>query len=262
MWDQGDSTTGAIVLLLWRIACFCFHFGIGFLWNYINDPGSSKYFTLWNVDLLSLYFFLAMFCSIIGLLYRYSFNFYSRSGENFDASLYWSPHLINFGYAVQILFEITGGSAFFITVIAFTTLDSKFDFWNVTHHFASSMSMLVEALLTSMPCRWEHVLLNLTWALMYLIFIWPMVHYHVLHDWPYFFLQANSLTVYIWYVILFALDILFFYIFWLVVLIRDAIHACSVKGGDRSQNGGSEGDAMMNNSSNVEFGITSTSPMT
>lgn len=243
--------------MLWRIACFCFHFGIGFLWSYINNPYSSIYFTLWNVDLLSLYFFLASLCSMIGLLYRYGFNFYSRQSENLDTqntgrSFYWSPRLMEFGYAVQILFEITGGTAFFITVIAFATLNSKFQFWNTTHHFASSMAMLFEALLTSMPVRWEHVLLNLTWALMYLIFIWPMVHYNAVYEWPYFFLRAGSLTVYVWYVILFFLDIVFFYLFWLLVVVRDAIH-CSMAANSRQKSMRAE------DASNMEIGFTTTS---
>lgn len=112
---RSSTICGTYLLLLWRIACFCFFFGITFLWNYSISPNSAIYFTLWNINLFSLFYFLAMICSFIGV--TYDEQFIASSGK------FWSDHLVRFGWAVQILFVITGGTAFFVTVIDFVALD-------------------------------------------------------------------------------------------------------------------------------------------
>jgi hypothetical protein len=128
--------------------------------------------------------------------------------------VYWSESMIAFGHMIQILYQIAGSTAFFITVVAFTSLNPHFSFWNVNNHFITSMSFLGELFLNNMTVRWEHVVFNITWALIYLVFAWIMRITNVLSGWPYFFLATNTQVVFLWYVGLFLLNILLYYIFW------------------------------------------------
>jgi hypothetical protein len=128
--------------------------------------------------------------------------------------IYWSDSMIAFGHMIQILYQIAGSTAFFITVVAFTSLNPHFSFWNVNNHFITSMSFLGELFLNNMTVRWEHVVFNITWALIYLVFAWIMRITNVLSGWPYFFLATNTQVVFLWYVGLFLLNILLYYIFW------------------------------------------------
>jgi hypothetical protein len=74
-----------------------------------------------------------------------------------------------------------------------------------------------------MDARFEHIVLNLSWALLYLIFIWPVVAGGALSHWPYFFLDTDSASVYAWYTILYVVDVIFFIIFWLIVNAKYAL---------------------------------------
>lgn len=218
------GTNGCYVLLAIRLCALFFFLAIPFLWGYIReDGGGAHYFTTWNIDLITLYFFLASICSVFGIAYGPS-NPVSDSlpvTSSLNHTSVWSSHVINFGYAVQILFEVTGGTAFFVTVIDFAALDHKFGFWNVVQHFITSLMMLMELLVNHIPVRPEHFSINLTWALCYLIFIWPVVASHVLSDWPYFFLATYSSGSFGWYTVLYIVDIIFYFVFWLVARGRD-----------------------------------------
>jgi hypothetical protein len=74
-----------------------------------------------------------------------------------------------------------------------------------------------------MTVRWEHVLFNVTWALMYLIFIWPYIACGERKSWPYFFLETDNASIFPWYVGLFVLVILFYYIFWLFNYVKELL---------------------------------------
>lgn len=232
-------------LVVWRFIGFNYMFGVSFMWNYVNNPESAIFFTLWNVDILSLYFLLSFICSVIGLRHHSRYSQYGHQpswdaissvhgmesspvhhpdplspaafvASDPSASLYWSEPLQRLGYVVQMLFEVAGASAFFVTVVAFTTLDSEFALWNVSIHFVTSILMLGEALLNNMAVRWEHVALQVSWPVLYLIYCWPMTKEGVLNHWPYFFLNTDTVTIFIWYALLLGADMLFFGIFWLL----------------------------------------------
>ncbi|RYH20627.1 hypothetical protein EON65_22880 [archaeon] len=47
--------------------------------------------------------------------------------------------------------------------------------------------------------RYEHVILQISWAFVYLLFCWPMVAAGALPDWPYFFLHTDTAAVFAWY---------------------------------------------------------------
>jgi hypothetical protein len=236
------------ILLTWRVIAFCYLFAIPFLWNYSINPVGAAFFTLWNIDLLCLYFFLTIIASIIGFRNNGSFEHLCRHSSwevvsnsdhqtrfsvpatvaptNFSStsvnekSDFWSKSLQQYGFALQILFEIAGATAFFVTVIAFATLNHKFVFFNTSEHFVTSIFMLGELILNDMDVRWEHILLNLAWAVIYLIYVWPMTRFGALTHWPYFFLETETTGVFVWYTILFIADVIFYFIFYLVFLLK------------------------------------------
>lgn len=230
-----NDVSGIYLLAIWRLMNFCFFFGIGFLWNYARGAGGF-YYTNWNINLISLYYFLVTVASAIGIVHHNNFlqvyylnksrnsrNADNASGGHMQSEVYWSEHMQNFGYAIQILYEITGSAAFFITVVAYSSLSHSMKMWNVTKHLVTSLSLICELLLTSMTVRWEHVLFNVTWALMYLIFIWPYIACGERNSWPYFFLETDNASIFPWYVGLFVLVILFYYIFWLFSYVKELL---------------------------------------
>jgi hypothetical protein len=207
---------GTYLLLVTRLASFFYMCGINVVVKHSIDPMFSVFFTAWNVDILALYFFLATISSIMGISYDIRMRDFQEShmGSDANAVHFWSTRTLRFGYVVQIIYEIAGPTAFFVTVIAFVLLNPSFEFWNVTVHFITSMTILLDLLLNNIHIRWEHMLLNLAWALIYLIFCWPMVRFGAMQNWPYFFLRSSTAFVFIWYIILIAVDIFFFYLFW------------------------------------------------
>lgn len=213
---------GTYVLLLVRLCAFFYMCGVNVVVRHTLDPMFGVFFTAWNVDLLALYFFLASVSSIIGISYDISLRDFQEAhiGHEANAVNFWSTHILRFGYAVQILYEIAGSTAFFVTVIAFALLNPQFQFWNVSIHFITSMVMLLELSLNNINVRWEHMLMNLAWALIYLIFCWPMVRFGAMTEWPYFFLRSKSAFVFVWYIILIVVDIIFFYLFWTLSLCK------------------------------------------
>jgi hypothetical protein len=73
-----------------------------------------QYFTTWNCELLVVYFLFASISSVIGLL-QYD------AGEQ-----KWSLATERFGYVLFVLFEVCGGTAFLVTVVAFGLLNPHF----------------------------------------------------------------------------------------------------------------------------------------
>jgi hypothetical protein len=209
------------LLLIWRIVRFGFFFGNNFIYGFINKGvGTAAYFSNWNIYLTCLFYFLASIASIIGITHEHAFQDHllrmrSQKGDIPETEPFWSESLTKFGYALQILFEIGGSTAFFITVVSFTTVDPSFrSYWNVSEHFLTSVTFVVELYLNNMLIRWEHVLFTITWGLIYLIFVWPMVRTGAITGWPYFFLKTDKVTVFGWYIVLFAALMTFYYSFW------------------------------------------------
>lgn len=215
-----------IVLLLWRLGCFLFFLIVPCIENYADENGYNyKYFTQWNIDWIVVYYMMATSLSIVGV---YSEIYSSKnldqgsdeplSGDEFatkkkSSTVEWSYTFQVLGHATHVLFEIAGGSALFVTVIDFTLLGGRFTFMNTSLHFVTSLSLLTELCLNSIEVRWEHLLLNLGWALFYLIFIWPAVSLNTVKEWPYGFLDTSSPSCFAWYTFLFIVNVLF-YSFW------------------------------------------------
>ena len=159
--SHGDSKWGRTILLVKRLFCLGYMFGNCVINGYLHSlPRGWFYFTVWNTQLMSVYFSLSVACSLISIF---------ASQE-----LLLSKSMYRFGLFVQVVFEVTGGTAFFVTIISFVLLNPVFTFWNGSLHFATSMFMLSELLMSDIPVRFDHYPINLSWALLYLVFIWPL----------------------------------------------------------------------------------------
>eukprot|EP01031_Cornospumella_fuschlensis_P027101 gene27101-32745_t len=177
----------------------------------MTGGANAFYFTLWNVDLVTLFYLLATIASIN----RLYLTAYHPSAED-------TPRYLRMlSNSVQIIFEFATATAFFVTLVAFTALNPHFAFWNVNQHFVTSMSLLGELMLNKMGARYEHVIFQISWAFLYLLFCWPMVASGALPEWPYFFLKTGSAAVFAYYAVLFLLNVVFFLLFCLLVRCKE-----------------------------------------
>lgn len=191
------------LMFITRVLSFAYICGISIVANYeINGQNQWFFFTLWNLELMSLYFFLAVGCSIMGFVYG------NKSLSNLcvvkmtnesSTRIVWSAGINRFTYLVHILFEICGGNSFMIISISFILLNRNFTFWNVSAHFVPAVSMLVELFLNNIFVRFDHFPLNLAWPFLFLLFIWPIVYTGVINRWPYFFLKTDTKYCFLFY---------------------------------------------------------------
>ena len=224
------------VLVLTRFTSFAFILSVSVISNYVLT-GNFKwfYFTLWNVELLSLYYFLALICSTIGLIRSSQRSVSSAIGNpNNDrkstGNLGWSVHILRLGKITHVLFEVCGGTAVLVTVINFAILNRDFSFWNTSSHLAPLLSLLLELSLNNMYLRVDHFIYNISWALLYLIFVWPLVALENIFFWPYPFLAVETSYCYLFYTILVVVDILFYFIFYSLSFLKHMLrqdHPCT-----------------------------------
>ena len=210
------------VLLITRFLSFGYILGVGVIAGYIKSNGYVWfYFTFWNLELLSVFYLLAISCSILGIWTRDSDMI--RLPRKYDVeeavvssvkSISWSADVVRLGFATQVFFEVCGGTAIFITVIDFVFLNRSFTFWNVTQHLVPSVSLLLEMSLNKIPVRLDHFTYNISWTMLYLIFIWPLVVLGNLKSWPYYFLAADTPSCYAWYTGLMVAIVVFYLIFY------------------------------------------------
>ena len=200
---------GPIVLLCTRLVSFLY-LGTFSFYIYITDAsGSWYYFTNWNIWFISVYFGSVIVCSILNLVYGHTVS--------------WSPGMHQWARIIHVHFEVAGGTAFFVTVVAFSMLDGRFTFWNASQHFVTSVTMLTELILNDMYVRMDHFPCNLSWAILYLLVIWPVVKTGIIEDWPYFFLDTSSIIALLLYTILLLVDGIFYTVWYLVSLGKSRI---------------------------------------
>jgi hypothetical protein len=217
---------GRILLLATRVLSFCYIFGISGLWNwYTRRFTNFFYFTHWNLIMISLYYASGILASIVGILFDAKFRTSGGVTEDRwpavepsktvpDEKSFWSVHAQRLGFIIQLLFEVAGGSAFFITFIAFAFLSPHFGLGNVNSHFVTSMTFLLELAQNAMIVRWHHVLLNVFWFVLYLLYIWPAVASGAVTKWPYGFLQTEHPDCFGWYFLLFLLNVAFYFVWY------------------------------------------------
>ena len=208
------TSHGQILLLCTRLVSFLYMGTISFYIYITNAAESWYYFTNWNIWLIAVYFALVIVCSILGLVYG------TAPGTNMtnNPSVSWSVSMHHWARVIHVHFEICGGTAFFVTVVAFSMLDGRFTFWNASQHFVTSVTMLIELILNDMYVRMDHFPCNLSWAILYLVVIWPVVKTGIVEDWPYFFLDTSTIDALLFYTILLFVDGIFYTLWYLFSL--------------------------------------------
>jgi hypothetical protein len=233
------------VLLLLRFCAFVYFLAIAFIWNLDLEGGRNAiFFSLWHIFFIAFYFFMATIASMIGVTFeedrRASVNALTSSMRSTRS--YWSATTLGFATAIQILFEVAGGTAFFITLSVYLVLQKDFTFWNVTQHLVISLIFVVELFLNRIRIRWEHIVLNETWLLIYLIVIWPVV---VRGDWPVFpygFLNTAGQNALIFYSVGVAVSCAMYLAWWLLGAMRDLCWMLCGNPHDVAGGGGGDGD--------------------
>lgn len=205
------------ILFTTRILSLFYICGISVIANYILVSRNQWfYFTLWNAQLIALYFFLAVCCSIIGFIYgnKSSSNLCVVKMTNESSTrIIWSAEITRFAHIVRILFEVCGGNSFLVIAVAFILLDHEFEFWNVSVHFVTTVSLIVEMIFNNIYVRFDHFPLNLAWPALFLVFIWPIVFTGV-REWPYFFLRTDTYYCFLYYNGLLIINLFFYYLWY------------------------------------------------
>ena len=209
------------LLLTTRILSFLYICGITIVILYIGEHDGLFYFTTWNTVIISIYFLCAVVCSIIGMAYGTIDINRTSGGINNGAPLtqrvdvVWSSGINKWTRFVHVLFEVSGGTAAFVTVVAFSLLDRSFTFINASLHFVTIVTMIVELYLNNLYVRFDHFPLNLGWAVLYLIFVWPIVETG-LKTWPYEILNTSTYLSFVLYTALLVANFIFYSVFYLL----------------------------------------------
>ncbi len=136
----------------------------------------------------------------------------THNDETPTEKAFWSSRVIQFGYCVQILYSVVGGTAIFVTIVNFVLLNHRFLFWNTSQHFVTSASMIFDSCFNSIVIYEKHLVFHLAWVLLYVIQAWALVTSHAIRHWPYFFLDTSSTSAFVWYVVLYVLDIIMYFL--------------------------------------------------
>lgn len=224
---ESRSTVFKYILFATRLLSFGYIFGISTVANYIRTNGTFWYFfTLWNMQLLSVYYFFTLVCSIIGVFKKpkikspvgryyvedYSGNLKESADQNNSAPLEWSIHTVRFGNIVHALFAICSGVNALITFIIFAFLDRSLTFWNVSTHLVPLITLLLELALNNMYIQVNQFAYCATWIWLYMIVIWPLVALGALRTWPYEFLAVDKPICFFTYTALIVLAVIFYFI--------------------------------------------------
>ena len=224
---ESRSTVFKYILFATRLLSFGYIFGISTVANYIRTNGTSwSFFTLWNMQLLSVYYFFTLVCSIIGVFKKpkikspvgryyvedYSGNLKESADQNNSAPLEWSIHTVRFGNIVHALFAICSGVNALITFIIFAFLDRSLTFWNVSTHLVPLITLLLELALNNMYIQVNQFAYCATWIWLYMIVIWPLVALGALRTWPYEFLAVDKPICFFTYTALIVLAVIFYFI--------------------------------------------------
>jgi len=214
-WDS-KSPIFTYFLLCFRFICFLFYFGVGCVTDYVESKGQNWfYFTVWNVDLISIYYFLATLSSLKWVFSTTNSTCKFRNESDVETNerrnlRKVASSNISLTIVVKILFEVCLATAMFVSTVDFLLLSSNLDFWNVVEHLTTSCSLLTEMSLNSIPVRWEHIWINLSWTCLYVMFAMVIVPTGIINDWPYDFMRLDSSACFIWYTVLFIMSILFY----------------------------------------------------
>jgi len=163
---------------------FVYWLGLGWIAKWVRDaPHPSFYmFTVWNIELMSVYFLLASVASWQ----------YSVDPRNEDASFpwWWDKARRNWvAHTVRVLHSVLGGSALFVTLSAWQGHGS---FWAIQQHLSNSCLLLIEGFQTPYVPRALHFRWTVTFLYVYCCFVWIIVDGTKQYSWPYPFMDTYT----------------------------------------------------------------------
>jgi hypothetical protein len=220
------------LLLVTRILSLGYIAGVGVIGSYVRHAEIWFYYTFWNLELESIYFILAMSCSIVGLrknkiaVTRSAGREDLENGQRGDDEVTWPSAVVGLGKATQVFLEVCGGTALLVTVVNFLLLDPQFSFWNVTQHLVTSLTLILDLVLSNIEVRLDHYVYNISWSMLYLIFIWPLVILGTRDEFPYFFLALDTKACYWWYTIFCAVNVGFYALFYGISKLKTYLRKC------------------------------------
>ena len=214
------------LLCFTRSACFIFFLVQPCIRVYIENRGDNWVnFTFWNIDLIVLYFLFASISSIVGLLRN------PDASDNLSALDHtrWSSGERFLAMVIQIFFTVAGACAIFITVFAYTFISETLIFDYLSYHLLNSVAMVFEMMLNSIIVRFEHIILLLSWAFLYIVYVWSMAATDRIPDWPYPFLATSTPSSFFFYGVSYVLFIVFFLIWYAISRIKIAFRGETIK---------------------------------
>jgi hypothetical protein len=213
------------LLLVTRSLTFLYYFSVGLVYSLSLDLTGWNYFTNWNIYLLCFYFLCATLCSVIGVL-KPEWTTVTDAPVSAvadpattDGTRRSRPWLAVLNVATHVVFEVSGATALFVTVVNFTMLSADMTFWNMTQHLFTSAAYLLELTLNVLPVYMLHFPLNVTWAVVYIIFTWIVVGVG-LRFWPYEFLRADNISCIVWYSALVVMNFIFYWVWYQLSILK------------------------------------------
>jgi hypothetical protein len=210
-----DKAGGVHVLLkqnkcgLWTLYALRFIFFVWFaLFNTVYRmlflyPRGWHYYTNWNIYLIGFYYTFALLCTIFLI-----------KKERDTLSPKETVYAENIAKIASVLYTVAGSAALMITVLNFLLLDPTPNFWNLTLHLSTTLSLLLDMSLNDMSVNPQDILFSVVWPFCYVIFIWPIVKEGVRGEWPYFFVETENAICFFWYIFLFLISGVFFGVFY------------------------------------------------
>jgi hypothetical protein len=197
----------------WRVFCCLWFMGGAWLANWIyaisegNDP-KYWYFTVWNLILIGFYF---LFASIT------SWQSYMDPTGDFTSGLLpswytkeWSDRVMNI---MNPVYDIAGANAIFVTLVAFSVLDSSARFWNLVNHMSNTVFIIIEMMMNDMRPAAYSYLWSLVWLYTYTCITWILVSTET-RNWPYTFMEVEQVSAFIVYSLLVFINGMLFFL-WL-----------------------------------------------
>ncbi len=209
LWPHAD-----MILFALRVAGFLWFFCFAWIgrWIYRATEGTDPpywYFTVWNIILLGFYFLLASICS-----WQHYIDPNGSSTAGFP-SWYTPERRRLVGSVTSMVYDVAGSNALFVTLVAFTVLDSSGRFWNIANHLSNSLFILGDTVLNDLDPKPFNLQYSLIWLYAYTCFVWIIVDTDT-REWPYNFMKVDEASAFFVYTVLLVLNILL-YLLWLLV---------------------------------------------
>ena len=211
-----------------RLIRFLFFLIVPCIMLYTRDTGDNWInFTFWNIDIIVFYYLMSFIASVIGLR-KNPKACLELSAANLE-TVEWNYWERGLALIVQIFFNVAATTALLVTVFAFTFLTQSLSFYNMSYHFANTLSFAIEIFLSSLVIRFEYIILALSWLMLYAIYAWSMVVTHAIPDWPYVAFHTDTSASLFNYALFYILLVVFFIVWYLLSGIKVCIRGRSIR---------------------------------